>query len=74
MIHDVSTGWTEATIIVNGHRLSFAESLSVRVAIGGFRIQLSDAEFRAALGAELAEQYDHHLTAVEHYIHMRTDD
>lgn len=65
---DEATGLTEADITINGRLLSFAESMSVRVAIGSFRLSLTDHEMRRGLGARLAHNYDHHLEAVERLI------
>ena len=58
-------GLTEPDIVINGRALSFAECMAVRVAIGNFRIMLSDPEFRAGVGETLAHNYDHHLQQVE---------
>jgi len=61
---DEASGLVEPDITVNGRLLTFAEAMSVRVAIGSFRIGLSDLELRRQLG-QLADNYDHHLAAVE---------
>ena len=65
MICDDATGWTEPTILVNGHTLSFAQAMSVRVAVSSFRLQLGDPAFQAGVGKHLARNYDAHLNAVE---------
>jgi len=62
---DEASGWVEPDITINGRTLSFAEAMAVRVAIGSFRISLSDPEMRRQLGP-LATNYDHHLAAVEY--------
>jgi len=62
---DKQSGLVEPDIVVNGRALTFAECMSVRVAIGSFRITLSDPEFRAGIGEQLAGNYDRHLSAVE---------
>lgn len=62
---DNESGLVEPDIIVNGRALTFAECMAVRVAVGNFRIWLSDPEMRAGLGEPLAGNYDHHLANVE---------
>jgi hypothetical protein len=62
---DPETGWREATITINGRVLSFAQALSVRVAVSSFRLELADPAFAAGLGPELAANYDAHLQTVE---------
>lgn len=62
---DDNSGLVEPDILVNGRALTFAECLSVRVAIGNFRIILSDPVFRQGVGEPLARNYDHHLASVE---------
>ncbi len=58
--------WNEPDIIVNGHALTVAQCMSVRVAISNFRMQLGDAVFRAAIGEALARSYDQRLRDVQH--------
>jgi hypothetical protein len=70
---DELTGWVEADITINGHALSFPESMSVRVAIGSFRMWLSDVRNRAGVGESLAAGYDRHLAAVERALMRGTD-
>lgn len=65
MIKNNETGWNEATIVVNGRELTFAESMSVRVAVGHFRMWLNNADTRAAVGVALTEGYNFHLRSVE---------
>jgi len=62
---DKETGWVEPDILVNGRALTFAECMTMRVAIGNFRLALTSASFRVAIGETLASNYDHHLAAVE---------
>jgi hypothetical protein len=62
---DDTTGWVEADITINGRTLSFAESMTLRVAIGSFRLSLSDDDMRRGLGEPLASNYDHHAAAIE---------
>jgi len=59
------SGWVEPDIVVNSRRLTFAECMAVRVAVGAFRISLSDAKFRRGIGEPLAKNYDQHLQVVE---------
>lgn len=59
------SGLVEPDILVNGRTLTFAESMAVRVAVGNFRLWLSDPENRVGLGARLADSYDRHLASVE---------
>jgi len=65
MPKDESTGLVEPDLIVNGRALTFAECMSVRVAVGNMRIMLQDAEHRRGIGEQLATNYDHHLARVE---------
>jgi hypothetical protein len=67
MIRDPESGWIEATVTINGHTLSFAEAMTLRVAVGGMLISLGDAEFRKHLGL-IAEGYDTHLRRIEAYM------
>ena len=65
MIRDERTGWSEADITVNGRKLTFSESMAVRVAVGSFRMFVCDKENAEALGLRLAEGYDAALSRVE---------
>ena len=47
---DPATGWVEATIIINGQTLTFAESLTLRVAVSTFHMSLTSKEGRHLLG------------------------
>jgi hypothetical protein len=62
---DEMTGLVEPNITVNGRALSFAESMTVRVALSSFRISLSDAAMRQGIGERLATNYDTHASRVE---------
>ncbi len=62
---DDTTGLVEPDITVNGHALSFAECMTLRVALGSFRISLSDATMRTGLGEPLATNYGTHASRVE---------
>jgi len=44
------TGWIEADITINGQPLSFAESLTLRVAIQSFLMFLSSVQVQQDLG------------------------
>lgn len=65
-----ASGLVEPDIVVNRRRLTFAECLAVRVAVGNFRIQLTDKRFRRGLGEPLARQYDQQLEIVEHTMRL----
>jgi hypothetical protein len=58
-------GLVEPDIIINGRALTFAECMTVRVAISSFRIWLTDRENRAGIGEPLASNYDQHAASVE---------
>lgn len=68
MPRDPETGMMEADIIINGRLLTFAESLTLRVAIGNFRIMLADQHFRQGVGEPLALNYAAHIHAIERTI------
>ena len=61
---DNETGWVEADVTINGRKLSFAESMALRVAVSQFRMSLSSETMREGLGA-IADGYDAHLQAIE---------
>jgi len=61
---DAETGWVEADVTINGRRLSFAESMALRVAVSQFRMSLSSEKMRDGLGP-IADGYDRHLFAIE---------
>ncbi|MCP3475095.1 hypothetical protein NLM33_32755 [Bradyrhizobium sp. CCGUVB1N3] len=59
----------EATITIDGHTLTMGQSMSVRVAITAFLMELNnDKEFAADLG-QIGIQYHARLTEVLHLIH-----
>jgi hypothetical protein len=60
-----SNGLIEPDVTINGHELTFAQAMALRVAVGSMRISLNDAETAAAMGKQLAENYDVHLKCVE---------
>jgi len=70
-VRDAATGMLEATIVINGRTLTFAESMTLRVAISNFLLMLGDQEFRNALGP-IGEHYDHHLTQIEQYLRNKS--
>jgi hypothetical protein len=61
---DDESGMVEPDIVINGQALTFAECLTVRVAVSSFRLSLTGKTLREGLG-QLAENYDHHLAHVE---------
>lgn len=63
MISHPETGWTEATITINGDPLTFAESMTVRVALSSFAMFVAAPEHREQLGP-IAENYAAHLDAI----------
>lgn len=65
MTVDRETGMREADVDISGTRLTFAQSLSLRVAVSSFRLQLDDPQFRRGIGEILARNYDVHLARVE---------
>ena len=59
----------EATITIDGHTLTEGQSMSVRVAITAFLMELNnDKEFAADLG-QIGIQHHARLTEVLHLIH-----
>lgn len=71
MITDKTTGWVEPTIVINGQELTFAQAMSVRVAISSFRMFVSGRENADNIGRRLAEGYDENLLQVEIAIHRK---
>ncbi len=67
---DEHSGWTEPDITINGIRLTFAESMAVRVAVTSFRRFVCDSDNSTALGRVLADGYDRQLATVE--LHMQS--
>lgn len=51
MIRDEHTGWSEAEITINGKLLSFAESMTMRVAITSFAMSVADSKNLGDLGS-----------------------
>lgn len=47
---------TEADVTINGTKLNFAQSMTLRVALNDFLMTLSDPEYAEALG-KIAEGY-----------------
>lgn len=45
----------EADIRINGAQLSFTQSMTVRVALGSFFLDLHDEDFARVVGADTAE-------------------
>lgn len=64
MPRDPDSGLTEPDIVINGRALTFAECMTVRVALSNFRIWLSDPESRAGIGEPLAGNYARHASTV----------
>jgi hypothetical protein len=63
MIRDPESGWVEASITINGVLLTFAEAMTVRVAVSSFAMYVAHPENREELGA-IADGYRQHLTTV----------
>lgn len=62
---DEKTGWTEADITINGQQLSFAESLTLRVAIGSFQMGLTaDGLGDDQHGKAMVESYLAHTNSI----------
>lgn len=57
-------GHTEPDITINGRQLTFAECMTVRVAVSAFIMQIQDPKMREGLGERLAAGYEYHLTNV----------
>jgi hypothetical protein len=57
------TVWKEATIRIGTADLTFAQSMSIRVAVSNMLLQLQDAEYRKSLGP-VAEGYENRLHEV----------
>lgn len=65
MPKDKESGWIEPDIVINGQALTFAECMSLRVAVGSCRISFNAPSMRAGFGEGLAKGYDHHLANIE---------
>jgi hypothetical protein len=61
---DKETGWTEPDIIINGHTLSFAECMTIRVALSQFQMFMSNMTNAINVGERLAEGYNYHVTNI----------
>jgi hypothetical protein len=59
----------EATITIDGHTLTEAQSSSVRVAITAFLMEMSDKQFAESLG-QIGIAYHARLTEVLRLIHQ----
>lgn len=64
---DEGTGWVEADVTINGVKLTFAESLTLRVAISTFHMSLTSDKGRRALGP-VGNGYLRHLENIGAYI------
>jgi hypothetical protein len=51
-------------ITINGRTLTFAQGLSLHVAVQNFLTDLADPEFRTALGETLAASYEARLREI----------
>jgi len=58
----------EATITIDGHTLTVGQSMSVRVTITAFLMELNDKEFAESLG-QIGIHYHARLTEVLRLIH-----
>jgi len=70
---DKDTGWIEANVTINGHALTFAEAMALRVAVSSFRMFVNNPAMRDGLGAALAEGYDRSLQNIEAHM-IKTND
>lgn len=69
MIKDpCGSGMVEASITINGVALTFAESMTVRVALGSFAMYVSDPDTVEALGP-IANAYRERLDSVTRILH-----
>jgi hypothetical protein len=60
---DDETGLVESDITINGTPLTFAQSMTLRVAVSGYAMLLDSPSMRAQLGA-LGDNYVVHLNAI----------
>jgi hypothetical protein len=65
-VKDERTGWVEADVTINGKALTFAEAISLRVAVSSFRMTLH-ADGRSMMNelGEIGYGYDRALEAIE---------
>jgi hypothetical protein len=62
------SGNIEASITVNGVALTFAESMTMRVALGSFLMYVSDPETAGKLGP-IADGYREQLQSISRILH-----
>jgi hypothetical protein len=60
-------GWVEADITINGTKLTFAQAMTVRVALSSFAMQLTDPTWQRDLGT-IATGYRAQLDALHSLI------
>ena len=64
MIRDPESGWSEASITINGGEpLTFAEAMTLRVAVSSFAMWISHYQNRHELGA-IAGGYQPHVESI----------
>jgi hypothetical protein len=56
---------TEAHVIIDGTTLTFAQVMSLRVAVSGMRAEMQDPEHAKNIGVSLADGYNQRLGEVE---------
>jgi hypothetical protein len=61
--------WKEAEIIINGHLLTFAESMTVRVAIETLSQDLMNGLGNDDVGNEICKGYYVNIDKIRTYIH-----
>jgi hypothetical protein len=64
---DKDSGWVEAEVVINGYPLTFAESMTLRVAVSSFRMFVNNPESRAGLGL-VADGYERALQNIESFL------
>jgi hypothetical protein len=62
---DPATGWKEPDITINATILTFAEAMTLRVAISNMRVWLGDPEVRRQVGRQLCDNYDANAASIE---------
>lgn len=55
--------WSEPAITINGHALTIAQAMAVRVAVSNFLLELSDPENLEALGP-IGPEYQRRLVEI----------
>lgn len=69
---NTSNSVTEANITIEGHQLTFQESMTLRVAINSFLIDLSKGSMGTGdTGRRIAASYRLHARAIQKYIMER---